>query len=112
MGYNLKPVPVADERPLIDQVADLRAPIRNDIIYGRVLTGVDGSNGIVFSAGVAQKINHNLGRPHKGWFVVREFGSNKSEITEDYPSDYPDSLRSTTLYLASAVDATVYLYVF
>lgn len=60
-------------------------------------------DGIVLSAGVAKSIAHKLGKKYRGGWVVRDFGTNASNIRETASDD-----KSVTL--SSSVSCKIYFW--
>lgn len=79
------------------------------IVNGSLITGIDGSDGITLTAATNTIVYHNLGRQYKGWFVVREFGSNVSSIRE---STTQPSNTDRAISLISGTTCKVYLWIF
>lgn len=82
---------------------------RVPFLDGRLLTGeVDATGrisfGIAFQAGVAKRITHGLGRPYRGGFVTRDFGTAASSIRE-VDSDH------LSVTLVSATDCKIFFWV-
>lgn len=83
-----------------------------DILHGNMLsydTDASGrrTDGVAFTAGTPKKVPHRLGRKPNGWFVVRDFGTNRNQLLES-ATNTDDAF----LYLSSAVDCTVYIWAF
>jgi hypothetical protein len=90
----------------------MRQIIGADILHGTLLSFDTDStgrrvNGITFAAGVLKKVPHRLGHKPNGWFVVRDFGTNRQQLLET-----ATSADAAFLYLTSAVACTVYLWAF
>jgi len=63
--------------------------------------------GIVFAAGVAKTIDHGLGRPVRGYIVVRNYGTNVANFVGEQPLAQPsDPSKQINLIttLASTMD--------
>jgi hypothetical protein len=87
--------------------------LASDVVHGSLLTfEVDATTqrrteGIYFTAGVAKKVPHRLGRRPNGWIVARDFGTSPHELLED-----AGQTDANFIALASAVDCGVFLWVF
>jgi len=81
-----------------------RVPILNgQLLASEVSTTGEVTDGVALSA-TAKLVAHGLGRPPRGWLIVRSFGANAADVRET-----ARDARTITLVAASA--CTVYLWV-
>lgn len=78
----------------------LNPVLSNDLVFGRVLSSVALASG-------SNTVQHGLGRPLTGWFIVRIRASATVYDTQD-----ANSTPSDTLLLTASAPATVDIYVY